>query len=292
MALNKEVWIDQIKESFYPSGNFLEKSVNFSEFVDNNKLHIPSAGIDPKVLINNNTYPIKTVRRDDDDNVITLDKFETENTLVRRPDTIEYSYDKLESVIKQHRSTLLKAVSVKAAHAYAPLEDTENTPVIVTTGQITEGRRRLSFEDILLLKERFDTAGIPIEDRYLILHPKHVSDLLREDIKTFKELTDLKDGEPFKFAGFGVFQFPLMPTYIVEENKLKKVTFGEENTQQFASVAFQADEVMRADGEIYMYSKVDDPSERATIVGFDKRFIALPIRGLGVGAIVADLAEG
>ena len=44
---------------------------------------------------------------------------------------------------------------------------------------------------------------------------------------------------------------------------------------------------MRADGEIYMYSRVDDPEERATIVGFDKRFIALPIRNKGVGAIVS-----
>ena len=53
--------------------------------------------------------PITVVGRDDDDNEITLDKFETENTIVRRPDAIEYSYDKLESVIRQHRSTLRKA---------------------------------------------------------------------------------------------------------------------------------------------------------------------------------------
>jgi hypothetical protein len=289
MAINKEVWIKQIKEGFYLNGNFLEKSVNFSEFVENDKIHIPSSGIDPNVLINNNTYPIAIVGRNDNDNVITLDKFETENTIIRRPDAIEYSYNKLESVIRQHRSTLLKSVSIKAAHAYAPLNDTESTPVIVTTGQTTGNRKRLSFEDILSLKERFDAAGIPIEERYLVLHPKHASDLLREDIKIFKDLTDLKSGEPFKFAGFGIFQFAFMPTYKVANNKLNKVSYDEENTDMFASVAFQKDEVMRADGEIYMYSKVDDPEERATIVGFDKRFIALPIRGLGVGAIVTDL---
>ena len=48
---------------------------------------------------------------------------------------------------------------------------------------------------------------------------------------------------------------------------------------------------MKADGEIYMYSKEDDPGERATIVGFDKRFVALPIRGKGIGAIVSALTE-
>ena len=46
---------------------------------------------------------------------------------------------------------------------------------------------------------------------------------------------------------------------------------------------------MKADGDIYMYARVDDPEERATIVGFDKRFIALPIRGKGIGAIVSEV---
>ena len=39
-----------------------------------------------------------------------------------------------------------------------------------------------------------------------------------------------------------------------------------------------------------MYSRENDPEERATIVGFDKRFIALPIRGKGIGAIVSATA--
>ena len=104
MALNKEVWINQIMEGFYPDDSFLQKAKDFSEFVENDRLHIASAGIDPKVLINNPTYPINTVEREDEDNEIVLDKFETENTIVRRPDAIEYSYDKLESVISQHRS--------------------------------------------------------------------------------------------------------------------------------------------------------------------------------------------
>lgn len=77
MALNKEVWIDQIKEGFYPDDSFLNKVSDHSEFVDNHKLHIASAGIDPQVLINNTTYPITVVGRGDEDNIIILDKFET-----------------------------------------------------------------------------------------------------------------------------------------------------------------------------------------------------------------------
>lgn len=289
MALNKEVWINQIKENFYPDDSFLNVVVNLSEFVENDKIHMPSAGIDPAVLINNTTYPIQIHERTDTDNVAVLDKFETENTHVHRPDAIEYSYNKLESVIRQHRSTLRAAVAKKAIHAYAPSGDTESTPVILTTGSVNNGRKIMLFDDILTLKERFDDAQIPLEKRCLVLHPKHVSDLLKSDIQFFKELTELENGTPKKFAGFSTYQFPFMPQYKTVEGELKKAAFGTTDGY-FASVAFQADEVMKADGDIYMYSREDDPEVRGTIVGFDKRFIALPIRGLGIGAIVSSSA--
>lgn len=291
MALNKEVWVNQILENFYHDNSFLKHVTDFSELVDNDKIHIPSSGIDPKVLINNTTYPIKVVNRDDADNAIELDKFETENTLVRRPDAIEYSYDKLESVISQHRSTLQKAVAIKAAHAFAPAADTEDTPVITTTGETYNGRKRLCLNDILTLKERFDDAQIPLENRYIVLQSKHVSDLLREDVKLFKEITDIRDGMPFSFAGFVFYAFPTMPTYRTVSSALKKVAFDAEAEEgdAFASVAFCAKEVMKADGEIYMYATIDDPKERGTIVGFDKRFIALPMRNKGIGAIVSTV---
>ena len=238
MALNKEVWLNQIKEGFYPDDSFLQKLVNYDGFVENNKLHIASAGIDPKVLINNTTYPISIVGRDDNDNEITLDKFETENTIVRRPDAIEYSYDKLESVIRQHRSTLRKAVTMKAAHAIAPQADTFDTPLVVTTGEVVGNRYRLTFADILALKERFDDADIPMDRRYLVLHPKHVSDLLLEDLKIFKDLTNITDGEPTKFAGFGCFSCSTMPTYTTDKDgALVKVAYSADATTRFPGEA-------------------------------------------------------
>ena len=49
---------------------------------------------------------------------------------------------------------------------------------------------------------------------------------------------------------------------------------------------------MKADGQVHMYARLDDPEERGAIVGFDKRFIALPIRNKGVGAIVSEGTGG
>ena len=283
--LNKEIWVKQLMEGFYPDNSFLSRVMDFSENVEANRLHIPSAGIDPKVLINNITYPINVVGREDADCEIALDKFETENTLIRRPEAIEYSYDKVDSVIRQHRATLQAMTARKAIHAFAPSEDSKDTPVLMTSGEPYGERLRLTTDDILALKERFDDALIPLEDRYLVLAPAHVSDLLREDLKLFKEIADLKNGEPFKFAGFGIYSFAYMPTY----RDGLKVAFNAEAQEDdvFASVAFCGREVMKADGEVHMYATIDDPKERGTIIGFDKRFIAMPIRNKGVGTIVS-----
>ena len=90
------------------------------------------------------------IGREDNGNQLQLDKFETENTLVRRPDAIEYSYDKLESVIRQHRATQASTAR-KAARAFAPSADTVDTPLVMTTGATAGNRKRMTFDDLLSL---------------------------------------------------------------------------------------------------------------------------------------------
>lgn len=288
--LEQQIWLDQIQENFYPDSSFLKYGQDYTQFVNANALNLAKAGMNPKVLINNTTYPITVTQRVDEPIKIELDKFETENTLVRRPEVIQYSYNQLESVIMGHRNELRAKTAEKASHAYAPDKDTDDTPVISTSGDTYNGRKRLTFTDILALKERFDAKEVPLEERYLVLHPSHVTDLINADVKGFKDITDLVNGQPKRFAGFGILQFSRMPLY--DLGSLEKVPFGTVQTADmgFSSFAFQANEVMKADGEMFMYVRENDPEQRATIVGFDKRFIATPIRNMGIGAIVSTKA--
>ena len=284
--LEKEVWVNQIQEGFYPDSSFLNYGQDFSQLVNNNAINMAEAGLDPNVLINNTTYPISVVKRTDKPIRIELDKFETENTLVRRPEVIQYAYAQLESVLMGHRNQLRAKTAEKAAHAYAPASDGVYTPVISTTGAANGTRKSLTFEDVLSLKERFDNMEIPVEQRYLVLHPSHVTDLIRLDVKGFKDITDIVDGQPKRFAGFGILQFSRMPMYNLDT--MQKIPWGGTGTNiAFCSFAFQSNEVMKADGDVFLYSQENDPRERATIVGFDKRFIAVPIRNKGMGAIVS-----
>ena len=267
-TLEKEIWVNQLMENFYPDSSFLKYARDFSALVDYNAINMAEAGADPKVLVNNTTYPIKITQRVDKPLRIELDKFETENTLVRRPEAIEYSYDQLESVLMGHRNTLRAKTAMKAAHAYAPQEDSTYTPVIQTTGAAVSGRKRLQIDDILLLKERYDNAMIPLEGRYLVLNPSHVTDLILFDAKNLGNLTDLQNGKPKRFAGFNILQTASTPKY---NSSLQKIAFDGEEEGNFCSFSFHSDEVMKADGDVFMYARENDPAERGTIVGFDKR---------------------
>lgn len=105
---------------------------------------------------------------------------------------------------------------------------------------------------------------------------------MAKEQKTFDDILMLKER-------FGILSFSRMPMYNLDT--MEKLPFGAIGTNLgFSSFAFQAEEVMKADGEVYMYERVDDPEHRATIVGFDKRFIAVPIRNKGIGAIVSASA--
>ncbi|MDX6191584.1 hypothetical protein SGQ83_19675 [Flavobacterium sp. Fl-318] len=288
-TLNKQVWISQIMENFYPEASFLNYAKDMTEFVENDKINLADCGFDPDVYINNTTYPIPIVQRTDTPLSLELDLYETENTLVRSPEAVELAYDKLESVIYGHRNTLRAKSGQKAAHAYAPNSNTENTPILVTTGADNgEGYKRLAPEDILKLKKKYDLLDIPFEKRYLVLDPNHVEDLILYDLKAFKDITDFVNGQPNRFAGFNILQYTKTPRYNFLTKE--KIPFGavEDANTTFGSFSFSSEEVMKADGSVNMFERINDPELRATIVGFDKRFLALPIRNKALGAIISS----
>ncbi len=276
-GLNKEIWLPEVKEGFYADDMFLSEARDMTAFVDNNKIHLAEAGVNPNVLVNNTTYPIPVSQRGDTPLEISLDTYDTENTLIRNIEVAELSYDKRASVIYGHRQALKMQFMEKAIHAYAPQSDSQFTPVVATANA-----GKLSFADVLTLAERFDNAEIDATGRILVLSVKHLSDLRKESIIQYKEF--LKDKELF---GFKVYTLAdsRMPKY--NGTTGVKVAYGTAPaaTDAICSVAFHKDEVMKADGDLEMFAKEKDPEQRADMLGFQKRGVAMPIRGKGIGAI-------
>lgn len=65
MAIEKQIWINMIMEGYYPDGSFLTRSVDMTENVEHNKINLAEAGVDPEVLIDNNTFPVPIAERTD-----------------------------------------------------------------------------------------------------------------------------------------------------------------------------------------------------------------------------------
>lgn len=285
-GLAKEIWLPEIMEGFYPDSSFLTEARDLTAFVENDKLNLAEAGVNPDVLVNNTTYPVPMSERADIPHEIELDYYDTTNTVIRNAVKSELSYDKRASVLYGHRQALMTYFMQKAIHAYAPTTDGEFTPVLETTGTAgNDGFKAVTFDDFDTLENRFDEAEIPVEGRIIVLCLKHQMQLKAEDRKLYKEVMRDKQLGTFKVYKLAEKRMPLFDFFTGEKKAYGAA--AEPNTTQMVSVAFHKDEVMRCDGSLDLFFRERDPEQRGDILGFQKRGIALPLRGKALGALVS-----
>jgi len=275
-GLLKEIWLDKLMEGFYPDATWLSRSQDMSEFVEANKINLADCGVDPEVLVNNTTYPIQIEERADGNLEIPLDYFDTKNTVVRNATAIQLAYKKLESVIRQHRMALFAKNVQKAAHAYGPQSNSTYTPVLDKGASI--------IDTIIDAEAKFDELNIPKEGRILVLCAKHKAAIKKEDKDLFKDVFGSKGSK--NLYGFDVYETSVTPTYNGTTKAKKAFGAAAAGDDVPSSLFYSEFEVMRADGEYDMFSRLKDPEARGDIIGFQKRFVALPIRNKAIGAII------
>lgn len=282
-TLNKEIWLPEIMEGFYADDSFLKESRDMSAFVENNKINLAEAGVMPNVLINNTTYPVPMAERGDTPLEIELDYFDTENTVVRNAEKAELVYDKLASVTYGHKQALKQYFLKKAAHAWAPSAQGVYTPVLSTTGADDgTGHKKMTFEDLLRFEAEFDELEMDPSTRNICLSVKHLSHLRDQDMKLYKDIIKEKQLFSFKLHRLATKN---LATFNSTTGVKKAYGAAVAGTDTISSLAWHKDEVMRADGDLDMFSALKDPAARGDIIGFQKRGIALPMRNKGIGSI-------
>ena len=273
-GLFKEIWIGKLMENFYPDGSFLNQSEDMTAFVVNNTINLADAGVDPAVLVNNTAYPIAMAERTDNPLALPLEYLDTVNTVVRNATAIQLAYNMLESVVRQHRLALAKTCVKMAAWSYGPAANSAITPVITVGANI--------IDSIVDCQAAYDAFDVPEDGRIIVLCPTHKAALKKADKVLFKDVFGQNgSGELY---GFKVFTTSVTPTY----NGGTKKAFGAAGAvgDVPSSLFYSKFEVMRADGEYDMFSRLKDPEARGDIIGFQKRFIALPIRNKAIGALI------
>ena len=233
MPIEKELWVDIIKEQPIQEGDFLNESEDLSALVDNNTLHLAEAGVEPEVFIDNDTYPVGIVQREDVPKDILLHTLDTKNTVVRNIEQMQAAYDKMLSVTRGHVNALTRKRRALAAYNWCPLQDGEFTPVLVTTGELVNGRRRLTFDDLDLLEAKFKAMEVDMTQLCLVLTTEHEADLKSENRKLYKEY--MRDG---KIGNFKVFSYPHLPLF--DTTTGKKQAFGSAKGENSAMASIAA----------------------------------------------------
>ena len=273
----KQIFASIILALFYPDGSWLNELTSMDHMVEYNTINLSQIGADPNVIKDNSTWPLTITQRTDSGIQIPLATFDTEPTFVTNVEEMETAYDKCESVVRQHVSALRTKAALSAAYNIAPSSNTSATPVLATTGNNRgDGKKALTYKDILKLRTAFNKANYPIQGRVLVLSPEHEEDLLAEDVNRYNRIM-----ETGQLAGFKVYTFNGNPTYNTSGEKNDYGTL----TGQPSSIAFINSEVMRAMGDIEGEPEKRWADYRGWLLGFQMRFVAMPFRSKGIAAI-------
>lgn len=291
-GLYPEVWTGELVKAFRSeeaSMGWYAKIRSYDQYVEKDTIHLADIGADPEVLVNNTTYPLEVTELEDGDIAIKLDKFQTKPTRITDDELHGLGYDKIGSVIDRHKDAFSETKFKRAIHSIAPAEHTFKTPVIMTTGDVEDGRKQLRRKDIIALKKAFDKANVPKAGRILVLCADHVADLLENDQKFYNQYYDYESGAITKLFGFEVYEYDQCPYFNTStKKKLACGTIpGDADTQ--SSVAFTIKRVMKANGSTksYLQEAANNPTMQENLFSMRTYTLCLPLKAEGLGAIVS-----
>lgn len=291
-GLYPEAWTGEFVKAFRTAAQavgWYSKIRSYDQYVKDDTIHLVDIGADPEVLVNNTTYPLEIETLEDGDIAIRLNKFQTKPTRITDDELHGLGYDKIGSVVERHKDAFSERKFKQAIHSIAPAEHTAKTPVILTTGDVVDGRKRMRRSDIIALKKAFDKAAIPAEGRILVLCADHVGDLLEQDQKFAAQYYNYESGAISRLYGFEVYEYNQCPYFNTTTKKKLSCGAIPGATDAQSSVAFTTKRVMRADGstKVYLQEAAHNPTTQENLFSMRTYNICLPTRSEGLGAIVS-----
>lgn len=278
MALNREIWVSDIVEDFFPNNEFISRSVDHSQYVNNKTVHVPNAGTPPEIKKNRGTFPATAQKRQDSDLTYNIDSFSATPIHIQNAEIVELSYDKRASVLAQMKSELQRVAIESILHSWIPA----SPALIKTSGVVLEAhidgatgnRNAFGVKDVKAIKMLFDRQDVPSEGRYILIDSDMYNELLSEmtDGATMNFLSgaDPERGVVGRFMGFDFYsRSKVLKT--TAAGSLKEWTASNLATDCAAGLAWQANSVSRALGEVSVFSSEQDPLYYGDIMSCEVR---------------------
>ena len=267
-GLQTEVWIAGIKENPIPNNSFVYQSVDLSQYVEHNKLHLAEAGIEPTVhedyfATANNPLPVANI--EDIANEVVLHTYSTEQTRHRQLQEIELAYDKRSSVIQRHRVSLAKNIGKRAAYAWAPKKDDAWNKVCNLAASDSVIDAIIDIKSFLEGKDIYDGINI-------CLNADHFARIRKEDKRLYKDIMNEN-----QMYGIKVFRYNQTPLYTKTGEK-KPFGATKDTDDKQSSIVWVTDEVFRCFGDVEMYPTLRDSGLQADTLSFAQRALVGVIR--------------
>ncbi len=268
--LLQEVWVNDIQENPIPDHSFVGASTDKSEYVENNKIHLQEAGVEPGVhedYFADNENPLPIVAIKDIPHEVVLKTYSTDQTRHRNLQDVELAYNKRKSVINRHKVSLAKNLGKRAAYAWTPATDNEFNKIVKL------GASDSVIDAIIDLQAFYGTL-----DKYMglniCLSPEHMARIRKEDKKLYKEILAEKGVDLY---GFRVFSYSQNPIYTSAGVK-KPYGAVKEDGDLRSSFTWDANEVFRCFGDTEMYATLRDSGVQADTLSFAQRALVGNIR--------------
>lgn len=272
VGLQKEVWVAGIKENPVPDMSFVNESVDMSEYVENSKLNLAEAGVEPQVFedyfaSSDDPLPVEAV--DDIPNEVLLHTYSTAQTRHRELQEVELNYNRRQSVINRHKVSLDKNLALRAAFQWAPQLKSEFNEVKIL-GEI--GSATGSVIDAVIDLEKFYSDNDIVDGLNICFTPAHMARLKKEDYKLYKQVINEK-----QLYGFKVHRYSKNPYYT---SAGVKKPFGAvpDPTDVRGTFTWVKDEVFRCFGDVNMYATIGDSGTQSDTLSFAQRALVGKVR--------------
>lgn len=301
MAIQREIWMASIIEGLFASNSFLSKAFNADEYVVGGKtVHIPNAGSPSGVVKNRTQKPATITQRTDVPLSFDLDEYTTNPIHITHAETVELSYNKRESVLRQDKLKLQDEVSLEFIYKWSPAA----AKTIVTTGaavtahapSATGNRKAFTKDDVLAAMVQFNADDIPQEGRYIlvdaVMHAQLLNSLTAQENMAFLASADAQNGVVGKLYSFNFMMRSKAALYSAAKAP-KLYSSAPAATDLAAALAWHEQTVCRALGEVKAYEDEGNPLYYGDIYSFLVRAGGRIMRqdNKGILAIIQDTAS-
>ena len=273
MALNPEIWINDLVEGFFPDNSLISRSVDHTPFVENGKtVHVPNMGNSVNITKNVAVLPASVTKREDSDSSYTLDKYYSDPVMLEHLEAVELSYDKRSSIVKDLQDSLRNHVVEDLLYKWGSSANIADAAKVATTGSsggskahstVTTGGKKLAVADVIKMKMVFDETDVPQEGRCLLLPAGMLNELLdamtAAQTANYMASADPVRGIVGKFMGFDIYvrsRALLYNSGVKSWDGSYTLATGDKS----AALAWHPSCVARAMGEVKLFEKDNDPS--------------------------------